>query len=281
MKINYVPLLEICRKIQGHPRGRQRFSEYLKKMLRQDGQEVEYTPLVLMNPMAREHVTLLLDDLVELGADELAANTVSEILPAVEHLDGEFNASLIVVDDEKGGWTNRYAYEYDLRRIQSLQEMNETQAARFWITGVLWSSEVVSTEAIVDAMRTAVYRAVWVQAFQYARSLRDFLTQESGVMLLSQCQCPGGDSSLSTHSHDILEALYSETEKRSFIECAFGDPAAESLGYTQLGLEEFAGLRLAYNETLGVGSRNDLANHFPWMSAEMIGFCEQIMKGGA
>ena len=64
MKIDYVPLLGKQLELQRLPRDMQRFKQYLGTLTTLDAQQqavVEYPPLGIANPMAREHVTELLE----------------------------------------------------------------------------------------------------------------------------------------------------------------------------------------------------------------------------
>src|SRR5262245_23243461 len=115
MKLNYVPLLPLQRQIQGLPRDYARFQEYLRKVMNSEGTGPELVPLLLANPMAKDHVTALLDALLALDADGVAARTASEVSAQIDHVPGEYDVGLIVADDLMGGWTNRYAGEYKNR----------------------------------------------------------------------------------------------------------------------------------------------------------------------
>src|SRR5215831_13956242 len=107
MNIEYQPLLKIQRDLYRIPRGMERFREYLRTMIDPKTQDLKL-PLVAMNPMGKEHVAEMLDRLLTLDADGVAAAVVAEALPQITRLPGEFKASLVLADDLKGGWTNRY-----------------------------------------------------------------------------------------------------------------------------------------------------------------------------
>src|SRR5271154_1021143 len=115
MKLEYVPLLQIQRELQAVPRGQARFREYLRTIQNDDGTGLELPTLGIANPMAREHVTAILDELLALDVDKMAAATVAEASAQIVAEPGEFKIGLVVADDLKGGWTNRYDYEFTLR----------------------------------------------------------------------------------------------------------------------------------------------------------------------
>jgi len=116
MNLQYVPLLSIQRDLHRIPRSPERFDAYLRTVLTIDRSDVELLPLLAANPMAKDHVTSLLDDYLAMDADGLAASAVAESLVNLEHEAGEYKASLVIADDLMGGWTNRYDYEFNLRR---------------------------------------------------------------------------------------------------------------------------------------------------------------------
>ncbi len=117
MKIEYVPLIRGMRDLHAVPRGMERFREYIRAFTTTgiDGPEVEFPSLVLMNPMGREHVAELLDALLALDADGIAARTAADAAAGLADAPGDYKLGLVVADDLKGGWTNRYDYEFNLR----------------------------------------------------------------------------------------------------------------------------------------------------------------------
>lgn len=248
MYIRHVPLLHVQRELQGMPRDMARFRQYLRVMLNEDGSDLEYPPLGLMNPMGREHVTALLDDLLTFDAEGLAARTLAEAEAELVKEPGEFRASLVVVDDLKGGWTNRYACEYGLRRLVPPTELTPRQAKRFWITAVLWSSEEASERRVQEALRTAVYRVAYVQRHGVARTLRDLLAQEGAVMARAGCTGPVLADDEVEYTRTVLAPFLDAEDMRTSIECLFGDEAAASLGFTPRGLSPWAGLALALHD---------------------------------
>src|SRR5262249_15025554 len=115
MNLEYVPLLRIQRELQGMPRNYERFQQYLRTIASPEGNTLEVPSLVVMNPMRKEHRTALLDDLLALDADAIAARTVAEASVSLADEPGDFKVALVISDDLMGGWTNRYATEFTLR----------------------------------------------------------------------------------------------------------------------------------------------------------------------
>src|SRR3954471_23581220 len=109
MNLTYFPLLPIQRRLQALPRDRERFQTYLRTITNADGTDIELLPLLAMNPMGKDHVTALVDELLALDADGIAAGIVAETASEHADLPGDFRAALVVADDLMGGWTNRWA----------------------------------------------------------------------------------------------------------------------------------------------------------------------------
>jgi hypothetical protein len=115
MKIEYRPLLPVQRQLQRIPRGRARFHHYLRTIFSADRKIAELPPLLAANPMAKEHVTGLLDDFLALDADRIAAEAAREAAAVLAEVPGEVYVTLIIMDDLMGGGTNRYAEEFTIR----------------------------------------------------------------------------------------------------------------------------------------------------------------------
>ena len=112
--LTYVPLLKIQRELYDLADRRERFATYLRTMFNDDGSDLELAPLVMMNPMAKAHVAALLDALIAMDADGAAADAAARAAHAIADLPGDYRAAMVVADDLKGGWTNRYAYEFQI-----------------------------------------------------------------------------------------------------------------------------------------------------------------------
>jgi hypothetical protein len=238
MNIRYVPLLPIQRELYRFPRSYERFEQYLRTVLNEDRSDVELVPLLAANPMAKDHVTALLDQYLAMDADGIAAAAIADAAARLIDEPGDFKASLVVADDLMGGWTNRYDYEYTLRCPGPGQK-------RFWITGYLWSSEPATERAVREAMSAAVYRTAYVQRQGPARTLRDMLAQEGHVMLMAGCDGPTLEDDDIEYTREVLGTFMDASDKRTLIECLFGDRAGATLGFTPRGLSHMAGVALA------------------------------------
>src|SRR5262245_42014447 len=107
MGVEYVPLLQIARELYRMPRDMTRCQEYLRTLRAPSGNDVSIPPLVALNPMARDHVPRLIDQYLVLDADVIAQAAVREAEPSLGSLTDDYKLGLVVLDDLKGGWTNR------------------------------------------------------------------------------------------------------------------------------------------------------------------------------
>jgi hypothetical protein len=190
VNLEYVPLLRIQRELHGIPRGMDRFRQYLRTIGAKDGTEsLEFPPLVLMNPMGRDHVAALLDALLALDADGIGARVTAEAAAQLAEEPGEFKVALVVADDLMGGGTNRYATEFSLRFPGGSTSPRPLPrwTKHFWVTGVLWSSEAPSERAVREAILTAAHRVAYWHRNGPARTLRAMLAQEGHVLARAGC----------------------------------------------------------------------------------------------
>jgi hypothetical protein len=251
MQLEYVPLLRIQREIQGVPRGMARFRHYLRTIQSEDGTALTLPPLGLMNPMGKDHVTALLDALLELDADGVAVRALAEASAQVANDSGDFKVALVVADDLMGGWTNRYDYEFGLRFGHGWPPPSRSRPKwlkHAWISGLLWSSEPASERAVREAILTAIYRIAYCQHHGVARTLRDKLIQEGHVMARAGCTGPVLDAEDIEYTREVLIPYLDAEDMRTSIECLFGDAAGRTLGFTPRGLSPWAGLALALHD---------------------------------
>src|SRR5262249_14019761 len=112
MKLDYVPLLQVQRELHDIPHGIGRLRQYLRTIWGQDGTDGELLPLLIMHPMGKDHVTALLDALLALDADGLAARAAADAASQLADVAGDCKLALVVADDLMGGGTQRYDYEW-------------------------------------------------------------------------------------------------------------------------------------------------------------------------
>jgi hypothetical protein len=249
MRLEYVPLLRVQRDLHEIPRGHARFRQYLRTILTPDGKGLDLPSLLVMNPMGREHVTELLDALLAMGADGIAARAVAEASARLADEPGDCKVTLVIADDWKGGWTNRYAEEFT-HRIQAVPPPSAGPRMPPWVkcpwlTAILWSSEPAGERAVREAVLTAVYRSAYVQRHGPALTLRAMLVQEGQVMAAAECAGPALDPDDLAYTREVLAPFLDTEDKRTAMECLFGDAPGRTLGFAPRGLSPWAGLALA------------------------------------
>ncbi len=265
MNLDYVPLLRVMRELQGIPRGQppdfngmKRFRHFVRRIFpRKNNGEIDENavyliPLLAINPMAKDHVTALLDAYLAMDADGIGARVAAEVAAQYADVPGDFKVGLIVVDDLMGAGTNRCEYEFTFRFGPDRTLGGSTKRLRWvkdwWLTGLLWSSEPASERAVREAILTAAHRVAYMQQHGPARTLREMLAQEGQVMALAGCSGPTLDAEDIAYTREALAPFLDADDIRTCMECLFGDAAARTLGFTPRGLSPWAGLALALHD---------------------------------
>jgi hypothetical protein len=236
--LSLLPLLKIQRDLYAMPRGMERFREYIRTMTDPETGDLAL-PLVAMNPMGREHVPALIDDYIALGAEQIAQQAIDTVTDVLER---DYKVGLVVSDDLKGGWTNRWASEFG-HRIEG-----HAITRRGFITGLLWTSEPASADNVRDAVLTSIYRVAYLQSHPAPATLGEMLEQEGYAMARAGCVTPVLDRDDLEYTRTVLAPHLDAHDRATVIPCLFGDDAAAALGYPPQGLSHRAGLALALND---------------------------------
>lgn len=238
MQLEYFPLLQIQRDLYQLPRGVERFQEYLRTMIDAGTGDLKL-PLAAMNPMAKEHLLPFLDNLLALHADQLGAEAVREAQAKLHTEAGEYKVCLVVSDDLKGGWTDRYAVEFGYRFRQ------QAYYKRGWIAALLWTGEIYSPSLIREEALMCIHRAAYIQRHGHARTLGEMLAQEGYAMRHTGVSLPRLESEDLEYTRAVLAPYLTHKDQPTAIAALFGDAAASQLGYSLIGLSPRAGLALA------------------------------------
>jgi hypothetical protein len=230
--MEWMPLLKVQRDLLDLPRGQERFREYLKVV--QGGAGREGLPLSAFNPMSKPHVAELLDALLAMDAEAIGAQAMHEAharLPGVD----EARVGLVLADDAKGGWTNRWLFE-----AKHLFEA-KYDLGHGLVTVLLWSSEAADAAVVRIKVLAAIWRRAWMLRHGMPRTLGQCLLQEG---LAAKFAC--SDVSRVTEAECAILREHLATEHfPTIVACLYGDEAAVECGYDPLGLPERAGLRFA------------------------------------
>jgi len=248
MQLEYVPLLSVQRDLYRLPRGFERFREYLRTMIDSQTGDLKL-PLVGMNPMGKDHLAPFLDALTAEDADGAAARATEDARGHLVDETGSYKVSLVVSDDAKGGWTNRYTAEFECRFRQG------AYYKRGFIAGVLWTSESYTRERVREETLLAIYRASYVQGRGDAQTLSEMIAQESYAMARAGSAAPTLDPEDLAYTRDVLGAYLGRTDYPTWIAALFGDQAARELGHEPLGLSPRAGLALALDGAKALAPR--------------------------
>jgi hypothetical protein len=234
------------------PRGMERFREYIKTMMDAETGDLAL-PLVAMNPMGKDHVPALIDDYLALGAEEIAEEATAKAV-ALQTSDRAYRVALVVSDDLKGGWTNRWASEYS-HRIEGA-----AITKRGWLVAILWTSEPASAQNVRDAVLTSIHRAEYLQTHAAPATLGEMLDQEGYAMARAGCTTPQLDDDDLAYTRSVITPHLGATDRATVIACMFGDRAAAALGYPPQGLSDRAGLALALSHArLALSERRAVA----------------------
>jgi hypothetical protein len=240
MRLSLLPLLQIQRDLYAMPRGMERFREYIKTMTDPETGDLAL-PLVAMNPMGKDHIPALIDEYLALGAEQIAADAIGSVHGGAS-AGREYKVGLVVSDDLKGGWTNRWASEFGYR-IEGGAILK-----RGFITGILWTSEPASAAKVRDEVLTCIYRAEYLQTHPAPKTLRAMLDQEGHAMARAGCTTPALDADDLAYTRTVIEPHLDAHDRATVMACLFGDTAANALGYPPQGLTDRAGFALALHD---------------------------------
>jgi hypothetical protein len=204
MGLTYISLLQVQLEVYQIPLGLERFKSYIKTILNEDSDDIELAPLAEMNPMANIRV------------------------------------SLVVVDDAKGGWTNRYLndfqYAFEFDKASFLK--------RPWLMVPCWTNEEPSRDKIYNDTLIHLHRLAYVFEHGQAKTLAQMMQQEGFILARANVKQWLSQDDLA-YSREVLKPLLETTEKPLQVSYLYGDEAAKSVGYQPLGLSARAGFAVA------------------------------------
>jgi hypothetical protein len=259
MNLTLLPLLRIQRDLHTIPRGMERFRAYIATMT--EGTDDIVLPITSMNPMGKEHVAALLDDLLAVDAEAIAAAAIDEAAARLIRIPGTRQVALVVVDDAQGGWTNRYFSEIPPPLAGA--RPNATRRALRWALVPIWTSEAWPAHAIHAVVLAAIFRSAFVEQRGFPKALHEIMTMEGLAALFADMPAPRLDPEDLAYTAEVLRAYRDARDYPTIFTCLFGDEAARSVGYPPLGLSPRAGLALAHEEARrrGVPPEDVLLEH--------------------
>lgn len=241
MPFTLTPLLAIQRDLYALPRGQTRFNQYIKTMTG-GTEDVVLPPLSLLNPMGKQHVARLLDTLLGIDAEGIAAAALTEANQRLNNVMQPFQVGLVVVDDAHGGWTNRYFSE------ASLYFALEAAVSCNWVAVPCWTSVGPTPEGTRQEVLAMVYRAAFFMRYGEAQTLGQMMTQEGLTALFAGATYPTLDVEELDYTQAVINPHRDSTHYPTVFACLYGDEIAASVGYPTLGLSPRAGYAVARAE---------------------------------
>jgi hypothetical protein len=241
MPITHIALLAEQYRLQQMPRTMERFQEYLNTITNADHTDVGLAPLVAANPMAREHVTERLAEYLAVNIEQVAAEAVMEAQTRLGTPPEEYKHGLVVMDDVKGGWTNRASIE------MGAMEAFSTRGG--WLSTGLWVSEPATPDYVRQTILHSIFRIFYMQKHGSPRTLRERMQQEGRAMAFAGKVPILSDEDIAYTRHVIAPLLDTNSYVLSFA-ALLGDEAARSMGYEPLGVSPRAGLEVALVDAL-------------------------------
>ena len=251
MKFELVPILEKLRDLYLIPRGPDRFQAYID--LATGGaratKDIPYPPLITLNPMAKEHALEFVESWISLGAEGLAKTVLEEAQVRLEPVEfaPTVKVGLSVLDDLKGGWTNRTFN--DAARFKVGESLEKTG----WVCVPVWTSEIPKPEALRAVVFESACRAAYVLQQGDPKTLREMMAQE-GVVAAFANRSLEFDAEELEYSRAVISPHLESTHQPTVIACLYGDEAAKELGYPPLGLSKNAGFQVALADALEVNA---------------------------
>ena len=219
MSFEVLPLLDIQRQLLEQPRDLARFQAYLKTLLNDQGDGIA-VPINAFNPMAKEPIKVILDDLVALDAEGIlraAAVEVNIQFPG----ERAFKTGWVVADDLQGTWTHRPTGE--LKRWRG----KDYELEHGFCTVTWWSSQGRPTEV---ALRQQAAGQLYALAYCSSKGPQPTLGH------LYELFSRRGHFSGLSQPPPIPPALANATDDATLIAALYGDAEAAKLGYPPLGL---------------------------------------------
>lgn len=222
--------MDIMIALYGKPRTFERFQEYLKTL--QGGTKADMAiPITGFNPMAKEHLLDRLKQLKNIGAEQIIEETLNDLNGTTfsNNAGGDFKVVTNLLDDLKGGWTNRFNSDYD-----SKFKINGCFSRNFCIA-IFWASESFTKDIIKERTLDYIFRTVYWLSNPKPKTLKEHLAQE--IFVASQTK---SKSNYQEADFKCLDEFYKDNENTDNYHIVFnffyGDNASASLGFPTYGI---------------------------------------------
>jgi hypothetical protein len=248
MKFVAQPMLAALLEIYRIPPGKDRFDAYIKATIAgaTRAADVACPPLVIANPMAKEHANQQLETWLALGAEQELEVLLEQVNQTFSSLEFEplVHVGLTLVDDLKGGWTDSILTDWGLRFPEKINPL--------WVCVPLWTKYPQTLEILRTNAKMAIGRFVWQVQHDTASTLHEMLAQEGYAQALAGYKV-GLEREDLAYTQSVLEPFLEHTDKPTQLAALYGDDAAKRVGYPALGLSIDAGFELALATALSNG----------------------------
>jgi hypothetical protein len=254
MGIDLIPTLEVQRALYAQKRTMARFRWYLEQItgVSDDGEIDIALPIVAVNPLGREHCLAAIEALIALGAEAEIASAIEEARRRLTQVAGEAKVCVNLLDDARGGWTNRHFVEAEMRLKGRLADRAKR---RPFVVAPAWSSETYEAGMLRHEALAAIFRYAAAITLGSTQTLGEMLTREGLALRFA-----GADAEtarllaprLADDEVDYCRAIIlgqrESTHWPAQFAAFFGDEIAAEAGYPGLGLPSRAGFAVALAE---------------------------------
>ena len=251
-KIDYIPTLTTLRELYSKPRNMARFNWYVEQMTgtNEAGKLDIVTPIGDVNPMGREHCLAAVERLIAFDADGIAASAAEEAAQRLnlDHLDLHARVFINLLDDLRGGWTQRHFKEAGYRYSSELGIRANRE--RHFVLVAIWASEVerFSPDHVRQQTLDVVYRYTHMQQQGRPITLRQMMALDRLAAQFAGITEPTLDTDDLAYTREVIAPHLDATDAPTQLVCLFGDECAEATGYPKMGLSPRAGIALAIHE---------------------------------
>lgn len=197
--------------------------------------------LVHYNPMAGDAALDTVNALIALDAERVAQQTAQQVADACDYSDA---VVLAIAVRSKGFWTDRVATEVD-ERVSAKQRVRRQGVIS------LWSREENGTDTVAREAAAEAVRVMWHAIHGVADTLNRVLACEGVAYALAEPFGGLGPYATPITTEEtvaVVEAFEVLGDTRQAGEIAgvlYGDDAAKEMGWTPLGIPQYAGYRWA------------------------------------
>ena len=239
------PMLVLMRDYHRLPFTVERFEAYLKLAAgdAKRAADVPKPPLAYMNPMGKDHVLEALNEWIALEAETLATATLEQAAQRLEVQLPPLKVGLVIVDDLKGGWTNRHFNDAGFRfKLIGIRKTG-------WLAIPLWSSDAPNLESLRLEVLECCARVAYFWGRGEPKTLLEMMDQE-GCTAAFTGRMPTLSRDDLEYTRIVLEPLLNSQHQPTQMAALYGDAVAVELGYPPLGLSPRAGFELALSVAL-------------------------------